>query len=382
MTLLVSRSHRYAWCTRPLFAHALFWLPLKLGPRIFRANRFLACCTIHFMFTICFFRVLKHHSDQVVVLIMSVCFIAFVTMLHAVAKLYQYRSSWFSTNSRFGRARVPVAVWQAHCVIVSPILCRCQTWSFLSQNSPPKQFLKRNLGITHQLRGYCYALKFIPITARLGASQCKTRARFCLIEVLDSRYPNHATNFGLYMHAKLLSFSQGEAWWRVHEVTRRLHCSLHEVVVVPDQWAIWKVPDFPHREWRKTISKNHGFLTSDASLPRCRARCLARANLFASIDKRVYWVPDDRSNNESERTLGSGQNCIKIALTSLFSSRWPEEHPRLWLKRNTGNFPLLPSSECRNNIPPQKLCVEVARMRIKPVVTRIDRGWRVSCVGA
>ena len=80
------------------------------------------------------------------------------------------------------------------------------------QNSPTKQFFKPNIGITHQLRGYCYALKFILITARLGASQCRTRARFCLIEVLDSRYPNHATNFGLYMPAKLLSFSQGEAW--------------------------------------------------------------------------------------------------------------------------------------------------------------------------
>jgi len=28
-----------------------------------------------------------------VVLMMSVCFIAFVTMLHAVSKIYQYRSS-------------------------------------------------------------------------------------------------------------------------------------------------------------------------------------------------------------------------------------------------------------------------------------------------
>ena len=32
-------------------------------------------------------------SSQVVVLMMSVCFIAFVTMLHAVSKIYQYRSS-------------------------------------------------------------------------------------------------------------------------------------------------------------------------------------------------------------------------------------------------------------------------------------------------
>lgn len=32
-------------------------------------------------------------TQQVVVLVMSVCFIAFVTMLHAVAKIYQYRSS-------------------------------------------------------------------------------------------------------------------------------------------------------------------------------------------------------------------------------------------------------------------------------------------------
>ena len=30
---------------------------------------------------------------QVVVLLMSVCFIAFVTVLHAVAKIYQFRSS-------------------------------------------------------------------------------------------------------------------------------------------------------------------------------------------------------------------------------------------------------------------------------------------------
>mmetsp|Transcript_4589 Transcript_4589/g.20565 ORF Transcript_4589/g.20565 Transcript_4589/m.20565 type:complete len:90 (-) Transcript_4589:873-1142(-) len=44
---------------------------------------------------------LRYYTDDspglkitpVVVLIMSVCFIAFVTMLHAVAKLYQYRSS-------------------------------------------------------------------------------------------------------------------------------------------------------------------------------------------------------------------------------------------------------------------------------------------------
>jgi len=40
-----------------------------------------------------FSRRLNQHLNQVVVLIMSVCFIAFVTMLHAVAKLYQYRSS-------------------------------------------------------------------------------------------------------------------------------------------------------------------------------------------------------------------------------------------------------------------------------------------------
>ena len=45
------------------------------------------------------------------------------------------------------------------------------------QNSPTKQFFKPNIGITHQLRGYCYALKFILITARLGASQCRTRKR-------------------------------------------------------------------------------------------------------------------------------------------------------------------------------------------------------------
>ena len=31
--------------------------------------------------------------SQVVVLVMSVCFIGFVTMLHAIAKIYQYRSS-------------------------------------------------------------------------------------------------------------------------------------------------------------------------------------------------------------------------------------------------------------------------------------------------
>ena len=32
-------------------------------------------------------------NKQVVVLMMSVCFIAFVTMLHAVSKIYQYTSS-------------------------------------------------------------------------------------------------------------------------------------------------------------------------------------------------------------------------------------------------------------------------------------------------
>jgi protein transport protein SEC61 subunit beta len=32
-------------------------------------------------------------TKQVVVLMMSVCFIAFVTMLHAVSKIYQYTSS-------------------------------------------------------------------------------------------------------------------------------------------------------------------------------------------------------------------------------------------------------------------------------------------------
>jgi hypothetical protein len=36
---------------------------------------------------------LTERKKQVVVLMMSVCFIAFVTMLHAVSKIYQYTSS-------------------------------------------------------------------------------------------------------------------------------------------------------------------------------------------------------------------------------------------------------------------------------------------------
>ena len=40
------------------------------------------------------FHILTTFLDyQVVVLLMSVCFIAFVTVLHAVAKIYQFRSS-------------------------------------------------------------------------------------------------------------------------------------------------------------------------------------------------------------------------------------------------------------------------------------------------
>jgi hypothetical protein len=35
----------------------------------------------------------EKRNKQVVVLMMSVCFIAFVTMLHAVSKIYQYTSS-------------------------------------------------------------------------------------------------------------------------------------------------------------------------------------------------------------------------------------------------------------------------------------------------
>ena len=35
----------------------------------------------------------RKRKKQVVVLMMSVCFIAFVTMLHAVSKIYQYTSS-------------------------------------------------------------------------------------------------------------------------------------------------------------------------------------------------------------------------------------------------------------------------------------------------
>jgi hypothetical protein len=41
-----------------------------------------------------------------VVLLMSVCFIAFVTVLHAVAKIYQFRSSWTQTYLRKWSLRV------------------------------------------------------------------------------------------------------------------------------------------------------------------------------------------------------------------------------------------------------------------------------------
>ena len=95
MTLRGSRSRRCVRARRPRIANP------RADPDIFFSpDESLAFSSFFRYFRKASSRLTRAPSrepspepKQVVVLMMSVCFIAFVTMLHAVSKIYQYTSS-------------------------------------------------------------------------------------------------------------------------------------------------------------------------------------------------------------------------------------------------------------------------------------------------
>lgn len=114
-----------------------------------------------------FSRRLNQHLNQVVVLIMSVCFIAFVTMLHAVAKLYQYRSSQLFTKSRswlkcaLGRA-CPLITF-AKFLLQSKIFLWCNNdFLFLTKNMFLNRMVVNFTAIAMQIHICSYKYPYQP----------------------------------------------------------------------------------------------------------------------------------------------------------------------------------------------------------------------------